>query len=160
MLVFQSDSQAVLRRAQRAQAEFEWARRARVPVAPTRSTDGCDESIGRFCYWHDPTEQAPPPEPASIGAARTRLLRILDSAALALPGDEWIAGQRVRYLVESGADSSALTAARSCRAADWWCAALVGFALHAAGNFAGADSAYAVALRDMPREERCRWNDV
>src|SRR2546425_8004723 len=30
------------------------------------------------------------------------LLAVLDDAGARLPGDEWIAGQRVRYLVEAG----------------------------------------------------------
>src|SRR2546426_5521256 len=34
------------------------------------------------------------------------------------------------------------------------------FRSHVAGDYAGADSAYRIALRDMPRDERCRWTDV
>src|SRR2546426_2125272 len=34
------------------------------------------------------------------------------------------------------------------------------FRSHVAGDYAGADSAYRSALRDMPRDERCRWTDV
>lgn len=66
----------------------------------------------------------------------------------------------MRYLVEAGRPAAALTAARACRAALWWCEALAGLALHAGGDFAGADSAFQVALRDMPPDERCRWSDV
>lgn len=76
------------------------------------------------------------------------------------PGDEWIAGQRVRYLVEDGQHEAALSAARACRADAWWCAALAGFALHAAGDAPAAESAFTAALRSMPRAERCRWNDL
>jgi hypothetical protein len=42
----------------------------------------------------------------------------------------------------------------------WWCAALEGFALHGAGAFPAADSAFARALAAMPVEESCRWSDV
>jgi hypothetical protein len=85
---------------------------------------------------------------------------VLDSAAAALPGDEWLAGQRVRYLVEAGRAGEALAAAGFCRAVRWWCAALEGFARHAAGDFPGADSAYRSALHTMPEHERCRWTDL
>lgn len=162
-IVAQGDSQAVLRRAQRAQAEFEWLRWAQLPAAPSRSP-GCDALrgalIGRFCYWDDGSSAKLPPEPASIGKSRARLLQVLDSSAVALPGDEWIAGQRVRYLVEGGEARAALTVARDCRADAWWCEALAGFALHASGDARAADSAFARALHDMPRDERCRWNDL
>ncbi|HJQ66261.1 MAG TPA: hypothetical protein VJ816_07790, partial [Gemmatimonadales bacterium] len=162
-IVAQGDSQAVLRRAQRAQAEFEWSRWAQLPTGRGRSS-GCADlnaiHIGRFCYTDDGLPPDLPPEPAAIGVSRRRLLQVLDSAAAALPGDEWIIGQRVRYLVEGGRPAEALTAARACRSDAWWCEALAGFSLHAAGDTPAADSAYSAALRDMPREERCRWNDL
>jgi len=77
-----------------------------------------------------------------------------------LPGDDWLAGQRVRYLVEAGRPADALAAARACRAERWWCEALEGFAGHAAGDFSGADSVFRSALFDMPADERCRWTDL
>jgi hypothetical protein len=88
------------------------------------------------------------------------LLRVLDSVARALPGDAWVVGQRVRYLVEAGRPAEALAAARACRAERWWCKALEGFAGHAAGDFSGADSAFRSAVLDMPADERCRWTDL
>jgi len=163
VLVAPGDSQAVLRRAQRAQADFEWSRWAQLPTGRGRSSSCHDLSairIGRFCYTDDGSPPNLPPEPAAIGMARRRLLQVLDSAAAALPGDRWIAGQRVRYLVEGGQPAAALTAARACRSDPWWCEALAGFAFHAAGDARAADSAYTTALRDMPRDERCRWNDL
>jgi len=162
-MVAQGDSQAVLRRAQRAQAEFELSRWARLPSGrghPARCDPRRGVHIGRFCYWNDGSAVAPPPEPSAIGVSRRRLLQVLDSAAAVLPGDDWIAGQRVRYFVEGGQPQAALTASRDCRADIWWCEALAGFALHAAGDTPAADSAYGAALRDMPRDERCRWSDL
>jgi hypothetical protein len=164
-IVAQGDSQAVVRWAQRAQADFESARRARLPSVEAQPASRCDpllgaELIGRFCYWDDGSASNPPPEPSSIGALRQRLLQVLDSAAAMVPGDEWIAGQRVRYLVEDGRAAAALTAARDCRSTAWWCESLAGFALHAAGESHAADSAFTAALGDMPRDERCRWNDL
>jgi len=156
----QGDSAALLRQARRAQADFEWIHRMRLPFGDARSGRECDERIGRFCYWHDDTPDVAPPEPPAVGVAREPLIKVLDDVAGAIPGDAWVAGQRVRYLVEAGRTEQALAAARACRAARWWCRALEGFARHAAGDFLGADSAYQVALEHMPAAERCRWTDL
>ena len=159
----QRDSQHIVRSAREAQAEFESIRRHNLPTQFGGGGYDCDEHIGRFCFWYDDgaaSPGSPPPEPERIGRARDRLLARLDTAAAAAPGDDWIAGQRVRYLLQSGRTAAALAAAQACGAAPWWCGALVGLAQHVAGNYAAADSAYRTALRDMPRVERCRWTDV
>lgn len=145
--------------ATRAQAEFERTRRWSLPL--TLGGGGqCDERIGRFCYWYDPGEPPAPPEPGTVVEARARLLTALANLATTAPDDGWIAGQRVRYLVEHGLPDSALAAAGQCRAEPWWCAALTGFALHAAQDFGAADRAYAAALAAMPETTRCEWNDL
>jgi len=157
------DSQHILRSARAAQAAFESIRRHNLPQEPGHGGSDCDERIGRFCYWYDDddeTVQPPPPESGTITRARDRLLAALDTAAAAVPGDEWIAGQRVRYLLQSGRPAEALGAARTCGAAPWWCEALAGLALHVAGEYGPADSAYRAALDAMPADERCRWSDV
>ncbi len=158
-----ADSLALLRTARRAQDHFE---RYRVDHVP-RSFDGaggrCDEIVGRFCFWHDDDEDEswrPPPEPPDIAVARGRLIATLDSVARLLPGDGWVAGQRVRYLVEAGDSAGAVAAASACGAERWWCLALAGYALHAIQAFAAADSAFHAALSQMPAEERCRWTDL
>jgi len=84
------------------------------------------------------------------------MLRDLARASEALPGDDWIVGQRVRYLLEAR-DTSAVTVARNCRATKWWCDALLGMSLHVRGDYAAADSAFAVALDSMPAPTRCHW---
>ncbi len=157
----------MLRSAHAAQAAFERTRRAHLPLSWGSGGGGrCDERIGRFCFWHDDGEPAgdPPPEPPRIGEARARLIRSLDSAATLLPGDGWIAGQRVRYLVEDGRTAAALDAARACHgsapAPNGWCDALAGFAHHAAGDIAAAEAAFRAALGAMPAEERCHWSDI
>jgi hypothetical protein len=160
LALLQTDSLATLRAARRAQAEFEGQRRALAPRAPARSSGPCDERIGRFCYWYEGERSDAPPEPRAIAAARARLIARLDSAAFRIPGDAWIAGQRVRYLVEDGRTDEAVAAARSCGGALWWCEALEGLARHAGRQFFAADSVYAAALRDMPADERCRWTDL
>jgi hypothetical protein len=159
-LTAQGDSAALLRQARRAQAEFERIRVLQLPLGLGSPIGECDERIGRFCYWHDASTDSLPAEPAAVRRGRERLLRVLDSAARAIPGDDWLAGQRVRYLVEAGRPAEALAAARACRAERWWCEALEGFAHHAAGDFPSADSAYRSALLDMPADERCRWTDL
>jgi len=116
--------------------------------------------VGRFCEWHPNLKDYDvPDEGKDIIRARRQLLRDLGKASDSLPGDDWIMGQRVRYLVESH-DSSAVDVARSCRATKWWCDALLGLAQHVRGDFAGADSAFAAALEGMPTPMRCHWNNL
>jgi hypothetical protein len=158
----QPDSVAALRSAQRAQQAFESRRGFLAPrtLGSRVGAGDCDERIGRFCYWYGDDRVPLPREPNEIKAARKQLLDLLDSAAAQLPGDWWITGQRVRYLVESERFVEAYAAARACRAELWWCEALEGFARHAAGEDAIADTVYAAALADMPDGVRCRWTDV
>lgn len=152
------DSVAILRRAQHAQWDFERQRRFGLPSIYTDQSAPCDR-IGRFCLRHRGVAfERIPNEP--LGESRENLRRVLDGAATLLPGDDWIAGQRVRYLVDAGDDTAALRAARSCRGTSWWCAALEGMALHVTGDFLGAEAAFEKALSQMPAEKRCSWTDL
>jgi len=155
-----ADSQRMVRDARSAQANFERTRRANLPMENGGSSGRCDVRVGRFCYWWDDGEFPPPPEPPKTKAARAGLLERLAQGARRVPGDGWIAGQRVRYLVEDGRAPDAVNAARECRADASWCTALAGFAFHAAGDFLRADSAFEVALAAMPERERCHWTDI
>src|SRR6185436_207346 len=92
--------------------------------------------------------------------ARATLVAALDRAAAATPGDAWIAGQRVRYLVQSGRLADAARAARECRAERWWCLALAGYALHFARDYTAAASAFAAAADAMPPAERRAWDEL
>ena len=113
--------------------------------------------VGRFCEWHpNLKDYVVPEEGKNIRKARAELLRDLEGAAAVLPGDNWIMGQRIRYLTE-GHDSSAVTVARACKASRWWCDALLGLALHVSGDYLAADSAYARSLEGMPSPMRCHW---
>ena len=155
------DSVRTLRAARRAQERFESVRRAHLPFQPGAPRGPCDVEVGRLCYWHD--DGAPPrelPEPERIGRDRDQLLAVLADAARQIGGDEWIVGQRVRYLIEARRDADAVAAAAECGATPWWCASLRGLALHRAGDYAGAESAFADALAGMPAEQRCRWTDI
>jgi hypothetical protein len=154
------DSLSVIRRARGAQRDFERTRRAYLPLDPDDGRGRCDERIGRFCYWYESTPRTPPPEDSAVGRARERLLDQLAAAATSLPGDDWITGQRVRYLAEQGRADSAVATARRCAGTGWWCDALEGFARHAAADYLGADSAFQRALGGMPPEERCAWTDL
>jgi len=155
------DSGAVLNSARRAQAAFESTRRGSLPERPGGWSGICGQRIGRICYWYEGDDHdTAPPEPARIREARARLLAALDEAGAALPGDEWIAGQRVRYLLEDSQPARAARVAEQCRAVAWWCEALAGLVRHVTGAFAAADSAFAASLADMPADERCRWTDL
>ena len=53
--------------------------------------------------------------------------------------------ERVRFLVDQGSAAAAVAVARRCTADRAWCAQLLGFALHSAGDYRGADSAFDAA---------------
>jgi hypothetical protein len=151
----------MLRDARTAQVRFEGLRRMNLPRDRRGGSAGrCDAQIGRYCYWYDSTESSAVPEPKRITDARLRLLAFLDSAAAREPADPWIAGQRVRYLIEGGRADDAVAVARACRADRWWCEALEGLALHVSQRYAAADSVFAKALRNMPESQRCEWHDL
>lgn len=156
------DSIRALRAARRAQDDFERIRRWSAPRSFDRSPAPCaDQVIGRICHWYgDTAETQPPDEPGRIVAARRELLARLSSSASVAGGDDWIAGQRTRYLAEAGDTAGAVALGRDCRATAWWCDALLGFALHAARRYAESDSAFGSALARMPERERCEWENL
>jgi hypothetical protein len=153
------DSSEINHRARGLQDRFERRRRQMLPKFNAGTADHC-LIVGRFCEWHPKLEDdAVPNEGDNIRRARAELLAELARAAAAVPGDDWIAGQRIRYLTEAH-DTSAVTVARSCRATKWWCDALLGLALHVNGDFTGADSSFSAALAEMPPLKRCHWMNL
>lgn len=146
--------------ARRAQARFETYRRANLPRTSNGGGNTCQERVGRFCYWYDEESPPPPPEAAGVTAMRDQLRATLDSLARTDPTDAWIAGQRVRYHDEAGRADSALRAATECRAADAWCTALRGFALHQLGRYADAEAAFDSTIVLMREVDRCQWTDI
>jgi hypothetical protein len=154
------DGLVVLEAARDAQRAFERTRRRNLPFW-NGPTGRCDEIVGRFCVWHerDPSWN-PGPESPRVKVAREELIQLLERYARATPGEGWIVGQWVRYLVEAGRAEEAQTAAGACAAERWWCLALTAYARHALADFSGADEAYETALRAMPSMENCRWRDL
>ena len=153
------DSSEINHRARNLQDRFERRRRQMLPKFNAGTADHC-LVVGRFCEWHPKLEaDVVPNEGENIRRARAELLAELARAAAAVPGDDWITGQRIRYLTEAH-DTSAVTVARSCRASKWWCDALLGLALHVNENFVGADSAFSAALAEMPPLTRCHWMNL
>jgi hypothetical protein len=151
-----ADSSEISHHARDLQARFESRRRHMLPRFSAGPPDRC-VIVGRFCEWHpNSRDYVVPDEGNDIRRARAELLRDLERAGNAVPGDDWIIGQRIRYLIE-GHDTSVISAARSCKATKWWCDALVGLALHVNGNFAAADSTFSIALEEMPSPTRCHW---
>ncbi len=155
------DSQEVREGLEDRQREFEERRRSHLETTWGRPVTRCDEVVGRFCLWHgEGGGWDPPEEPAAVERARARLIAGLDSAARRIPGDPWVAGQRVRYLLEGGRTGEALEAARRCRSSDWWCRALAGLAHHRAGRYPEAERSFGGALEAMGRERACRWRNL
>lgn len=154
----EADSSAILGRGRDAQRRFERLRVRHLPLSLASGSTPCDETIGRMCYWHGDNHSEPDPESAEITAAREELLDTLAHAARQLPGDGWIAGQRVHYLVEAGRAHEALAAARACAAAaPGWCEALRGFAFHRLERFEDAERAFRTALETMDAGEAEEW---
>ena len=83
-----------------------------------------------------------------------------------VPGDRWILGQKVRYLVEAGRPQAADSIGVACaaratvRATTSWCLALVGYTAQQFANYPRADAAFTSALAEMPESERGKWEDL
>jgi hypothetical protein len=152
------DSAEINDHARDLQANFEMRRRRMLPRFYLGTIDQSQCLIvGRFCEYHPNLKDYKiPDEGRDIVKARNELLRNLERASSLIPGDDWIMGQRVRYMIEAH-DSSTVAVARSCHASKWWCHALLGLSLHVRGDFLAADSAYRLALDEMPAPMRCHW---
>ncbi len=155
-----ADSARILRDARRAQEDFERLRERQIPAERGQGGGRCDEPVGRLCLnftrpgeTSPPIAQAPPP----IVEARRELLQALALAGEAIPGDDWIVGQRVRYLVEAGDFLGAGAVVDACAGTRWWCHALDGWVYHEDGFWIEAGEAFLDALDAMPEAERRRW---
>lgn len=97
---------------------------------------------------------------APVRTDRARLLARFDSAAARYPDDEWIAGQRVRLLIDQQQYDAALAVSTVCSADHWWCWALRGYAHYHLGQLPASDAAYQEAVARMPQSIRCEWSDI
>src|SRR5262249_2580988 len=92
------DSGAALKQLRRAQRGFERGRECNAPELGFALPSHCDLAFGAYCYHFNAPDEETPAEAAETDAARSALLQRLEDGARLLPGDPWIAGQRVRYL--------------------------------------------------------------
>jgi hypothetical protein len=158
-----ADSIRALRSARRAQETFEFVRKQYLPREAGVGTHHCDVRIGRWCVWNDESnDRTPPAESPRIKQAREKLLAILDTVGARFPGDEWVAAQQVRYLIESRRFADAVRIANRCTESGsrYLCRAWAGVAFHDSGAVAAADSAFSAALAAMPDSTRCQWTDI
>lgn len=154
------DSAALVARAREAQARFEALRRDHLHLGSRRPSGPCDRRIGQLCWRYQPVLLWEPRGSAPVvWVARDSLLAELSRIGRRLPGDGWILGQRVRYLLEAGRVDEALVTVRQCTGAVDWCRSLEGLVLHRLGHYAEARTAFEPALAAMAPEEAGRWLD-
>jgi hypothetical protein len=165
LAVTKKDSTRALRLAHRAQGDFESLRRRLLPQATLIGNGGCDAVVGRYCYLQQISSDAPDEAPEVV-AARARLLATLDDLGAMVPGDRWILGQKIRYLVEAGRPRAADSVGVACaaratvRETTSWCLALVGYTAQEFGNYPRAEAAFTAALDEMPESERWKWEEL
>lgn len=121
----------------------------------------CDERVGRLCLRHGRGSiWDPPEEPDAIRDARRELLEELARIGREIPGDDWVLGQRVRYLGEAERWEEAEALTRRCAGASrWWCDGLRGYVLHETDRFPEAAQAFQAALEGMEPERAELWTD-
>ena len=155
------DSSEAHKHARRLQSRFESGRFRHLPRTLGGGSPGCDEIIGRLCMWDDGEDEwTPREEPLEIVALREELLAALDSLAREIPGDPWVFGQRIRYLVEAGRFADAAALAELCGLPRrWQCDAYLGYVRHHQQNIRGAERAFRRALDAMPGRIRADWTD-
>lgn len=104
-------------------------------------------------------------ERRAVVAARDSLLTELRTAVSQLPGDGWLRGQYIRFLVDQGFHDTryhaeALSAAQSCRRDLWWCGMLAGYVHARQGRLAEAGAAFTQARDAAPEAIRCQVDNV
>ncbi|MDX1647224.1 MAG: hypothetical protein R3304_08770 [Longimicrobiales bacterium] len=156
------DPRSVLQEVREAQEEFERFRESRTPIHRSGRPDGaCDEWIGRICIWFGGEDEASfPAELREVREARVDLVRRLSDAFEAVR-HPWILGQWVHYLVELGEVDEARRVAESCGLSEqWWCDALLGYALHMRSMYVESEAAFRNALASMPDALREEWTGL
>ena len=156
-----SDSTRIRSQAEDAQERFERIRRRLLPYVWDGGRRPCEERIGRLCLWHGGEDDwEPVSDPPDLVEARDELLTTLAKAADDIPADEWILGQRIRYLGEAGRWEDAVRLARACGGVvSSWCSVLEGFALHGMGRYVAALEQFRHGLAAMDSEEARKWRN-
>lgn len=130
------------------------ATRQRAAITPVMSRLIEDPTGGTCPSWlpdleKDPLDEdesldlaLPPRERRSVATHRDALIRELDDAQARAPDDPWIAGQRVRFLLDAQAMQRAQEAAAACAGDAVWCTELQALALEQARDADGAEAAF------------------
>ncbi|HYW29931.1 MAG TPA: hypothetical protein VE869_00395, partial [Gemmatimonas sp.] len=113
------------------------------------------DNRGPVCpSWARKEESIPPDEGESIDLAlpavkrsplrrkRADLLQQLEDAHVRFPGDEWIAGQRVRFAIDQRPIERALEAVAACRGTTVRCSVLRGLVMEQARDIPAAERAF------------------
>ena len=146
--------------AREAQRAFETTHRALLPEGVDQIGDRCDEYLGRLCLSIGDLGWTPSDEDSRIGSARVHLLEVLEEVGSLIPGDQWVLGQRIRYLGDLGWWEEAEGLARRCQVGvPWWCDGLLGYVLHRGGRTVEALEAFSKALLAMPSDRAREWAD-
>ncbi|MCH8811579.1 MAG: hypothetical protein IID07_07095 [Gemmatimonadetes bacterium] len=155
------DSARIRGQVEDAQGRFERIRRRLLPYVWGGGSRPCEEPIGRLCFFHGGDDDWEPlPDPPELVDARDELLATMATAAEHVPADEWILGQRIRYLAEAGRWDDAVRLARDCGGADTgWCSVLEGFSLHGMGRYEAALEGFRRGLEAMDPKEARKWRD-
>lgn len=156
-----ADSLSHLNEARWAQRAFEEVHRRHLHRASEAWRGGCDERVGPMCLRFDGSRGWDPiPEDSLVTRERDNLLETLERVGDQIPGDQWVLGQRIRYLGDLSRWPEALELARSCEGPPaWWCAGLLGYVLHRSGQTLEAGEAFGRALDLMGPERAARWTD-
>ncbi|MGM0669659.1 MAG: hypothetical protein ACQET1_08065 [Gemmatimonadota bacterium] len=155
------DSTALREEAREAQERFERFHRSRLPRTLRPWQGSCDERLGSICLRFDgSSDWEPAPEDSLITARREELLETLRRVGEVIPGDQWVLGQRIRYLGDLSRWSSALALAEACEGPpEWWCSGLVGYVHHRAGRTLEAAEAFGASLEQMEPSRAETWID-
>ncbi|MDX1673403.1 MAG: hypothetical protein R3314_01280 [Longimicrobiales bacterium] len=144
---------------------YETLVRERAPYRAGGFDGECDEWVGRFCLRFGDGADAEPDsdrEDPDVTEARRRVVRAYREWLSVDPGDPEAAGGLVRYLIADGRPGEAVPPARTHA----WAAPgptgllLLGLALHHAGDFVAAETAFDSARSLSTPEDRLALDDV
>jgi len=92
--------------------------------------------------------------------ARAKFLGVLERYATDNPRDNFVAGQRVRFLLDQQLDDSAYAVSQTCLAEQWWCVTLQAYTEFQMGRTSEAGATFVRARGLMHPTERCLWEDI